>query len=58
MSVSNYASGSRAPTVSICALNVARSLAGDESAWRAPMSAIRDVTVRLAREGPILITQV
>ncbi|MGT2477303.1 DUF3253 domain-containing protein [Paraburkholderia terrae] len=50
--------GSRAPAVSICASNVARSLAGDESAWRAPMSAIRDVTVRLAREGPILITQV
>ncbi|WP_353558447.1 DUF3253 domain-containing protein [Paraburkholderia terrae] len=50
--------GSRAPTASICPSDVARSLAGDESGWRALMPVVRDAAVRLARDGPSSITQV
>jgi hypothetical protein len=65
MSVSNHAIEQclldllrrRAETSSICPSEVARTLAGDEGAWRALMPAVRQVAARLARAGTLVITQ-
>jgi len=47
----------RAQTASICPSDVARTLAGDEDAWRAAMPSVRLVAARLARAGIVVITQ-
>ncbi|VXC96925.1 conserved hypothetical protein [Burkholderia sp. 8Y] len=47
----------RAETASICPSDVARTLLGDEQAWRALMPAVRQVAARLAGEEVIAITQ-
>ncbi|WP_233233423.1 DUF3253 domain-containing protein [Bordetella sp. LUAb4] len=47
----------RAETSSICPSDVARTLAGDEGAWREAMPAVRQVAARLARAGIVVITQ-
>jgi len=47
----------RALSASICPSDVARSLSDDEAEWRALMPSVREVAVKLAQEGRVLITQ-
>ncbi len=47
----------RSPESSICPSDVARSLASDETAWRALMPAVRKVAARLAEAGIVRITR-
>jgi hypothetical protein len=47
----------RAASSSICPSDAARALVENESGWRAAMPSIRDVAVRMAREGIVTITQ-
>ena len=47
----------RGPHKSVCPSEVARSLATDETAWRALMPDIRRIAARLADQGRIEVTQ-